>query len=195
MMKLRPKLVLGSQSPFRKKILEEIGLVFDVRTADIDEKAIRNKDFRKLVMTLGLAKRDAILAKNKFDKNTILITSDLVVVHNGELREKPISKQEVIRWHKDYHKGETKVYCSIVVHHVGKNKTLKAVDVASIKWNKIPDHVILEMADNPMTYKGAGFIDRAFYNYTRSFKGTVNTVRGIPIQILEKFLKEFEYFK
>src|SRR3989338_8244332 len=115
----KAKLILGSSSPFRKKVLEEAGFVFGVKTADIDEKQVRSKDFKKLVLDLGLAKRDAILAKNKFSPNTILITSDLVVSHNGKLREKPVSKEEVIAWHKEYPKGETVVFCSIVVYHIG----------------------------------------------------------------------------
>src|SRR3989344_6969246 len=132
----KAKLILGSSSPFRKKVLEEAGFVFGVKTADIDEKQVRSKDFKELVLRLGLAKRDAILAKNKFSPNTILITSDLVVSHNGQLREKPVSRKEVISWHKDYHKGKTIVYCSLVVHHVGLCKTFKAVDTTYIKWNK-----------------------------------------------------------
>ncbi len=188
-------LVLGSASPFRKKVLEEAGFVFGVATADIDEKAIRYKDFKKMVLALGLAKRDAILAKNKFKPNTILITSDLVVSHNGKLREKPVSKKEVIAWHKEYSKGETKVYCSLVVYHVGQNKTFKKVDTAHIKWGKIPDRVINQMAEDPMTYKGAGFTSRAFFNYAKSLKGSVNTVGGVPLKILEEFLEKLGYFK
>src|SRR3989344_1023912 len=181
--KKKIKLILGSDSPFRKKLLEDAGFVFNIKTADIDEKQIRHEDFKKLVLRLGLAKRDAILAKNKFDKNTILITSDLVVSHNGKLREKPVSKKEVISWHKEYNQvGKTMVYCSLVVHHIGLNKTLKAVDTASIRWGKIPLRVIYEMVDNPMTYKGAGFISRSFLHYTKSLKGSISTVMGIPVR-------------
>ena len=191
----KAKLILGSSSPFRKKVQEEAGFVFGVKTADIDEKQVRSKDFKKLVLDLGLAKRDAILAKNKFSPNTILITSDLVVSHNGQLREKPVSRKEVISWHKDYHKGKTTVYCSLVVHHVGLCKTFKAVDTTYIKWNKIPIRVIHEIAEDPMTYKGAGFIDRAFFHYTKEIKGAISTVLGIPLSTLEKLLEKLGYFK
>lgn len=193
--KQKIRLILGSSSPFRKQLLEEAGFVFYVKTADIDEKKIRSEDFRKLVLDIGLAKKDAILAKNKFDKNTILITSDLVVSHNGKLREKPISKKEVISWHKEYQKGETLVFCSIIVHHVGLKKTLSAVDVVSIKWGKIPSRVVAKIADDPITYKGAGFTDRSFLNYSKSINGSINTVRGIPVRILENFLEKLGYFK
>ena len=189
------KLILGSASPFRKKLLEDAGFVFDVRTADIDEKKIRSKDFKKLVLDIGLAKKEAILAKNKFDKNTILITSDLVVSHNVKLREKPVSKEEVITWHKEYPKGETIVYCSIIVHHIGLNKTLKTVDIASIKWGKIPSRVIHQMALDPITYKGAGFVDRAFFHYAKKLEGHIDTVQGVPVRIMEEFLEELGYYE
>ena len=194
--KKKAKLILGSASPFRKKLLQEAGFVFDVKTADIDEKSIRHKDFKKLVLAIGLAKKDAILRKNKLSRNTILITSDLVVAHNGRLREKPVSKKEVISWHKEYSRsGETKVYCSIIVHNVGLNKTLKAVDIVSIKWSKIPDRVIEEMANHPMTYKGAGFVGRAYLHYAKSTKGAIDTVVGLPVRILEEFLEKLGYYK
>lgn len=194
--KQKIQLVLGSSSPFRKKLLEEAGFVFDVKTADIDEKHIRLKDLKKLVLALGVAKLEAILGKNKFEPNTIIITSDLVVSHNGELREKPVSKKEVISWHKEYNKGGlTKVFCSVVMYHVGLKKTLKAVDVTSIQWANIPDRVILELADNPMSYKGAGFIDRAFLHYSKRIDGHIDTVKGLPVRLMEKFLEEFGYFK
>lgn len=193
--KNKTRLILGSASPFRKKLLEGAGFVFDVKTADIDEKQIRHEDFKKLVLRIALAKRDAILAKNKFGPNTILITLDCVVEHNGELREKPISKEEVIKWHKSYHKGKTTVYSSIVVYHVGLNKTLKAVDTASLIWRKIPDQAIEQIASDPRTYKAAGFFDRSSFHYTKRIDGSIDTMIGLPVRILEEFLEKLGYYK
>lgn len=189
------KLILGSASPFRKKLLEEAGFVFDVKTADIDEKAIRNKDFKKLVLRLALAKKDAILSKYKLNPNSILVTLDVVGVHNGELREKPISKKEVISWHKNYHKGKTLVHCAIVAHHVGSNKTLSFVDTSSIKWRQIPNRTISQIVNDPLTYKAAAFSDRSFLHYVEKLNGSIDTVIGVPVRILEEFLEELGYFK
>ena len=193
--KKKTKLILGSASPFRKKLLEEAGFVFDVKTADIDEKQIRHEDFKELVLRLALAKRDAILAKYTFNPNSILITLDVVGVHNGKLREKPTSKKEVISWHKNYPKGKTLVHCAIVAHHVGHNKTLTAVDTTSIIWRKIPNRIINQMANDPTTYKAAAFTDRAFLHYIKSLEGSIDTVIGVPVRILEEFLEKLGYFE
>lgn len=194
-MKTKTKLILGSASLTRKKILKDAGFVFDVRTADIDEKQIRHKNFKKLVLRLALAKRDAILSKYKLGPNSILITLDAVGVHNGKLREKPKSKKEVITWHKEYPKGETKVYCSIVAHHVGRNKTLKAVDVSSIIWRKIPGRAIAQIVKDPMTYKAAAFSHRSFLHYVKSLEGSIDTTLGVPVRILENFLEKLGYYQ
>ena len=191
----KTKLILGSASPFRKKLLEDAGFVFDVKTADIDEKQIRNDNSKELVLNIASAKMDAILKNNSFEPDTIIVTLDCVGVHNGKLREKPISREEVIAWHKDYHKGETLVYCAIVAHHVGLKKSLSEVDTASIVWRKIPDHVINQIAEDPMTYKAAAFSDRSFLHYVKKLEGSVDTVIGVPVRILENFLEEFGYFK
>ncbi|ONM26897.1 Maf-like protein CV_0124 [Zea mays] len=50
------KLILGSSSVARKHILEEMGLEFQVMTADIDEKSIRRENPDDLVMVLAEAK-------------------------------------------------------------------------------------------------------------------------------------------
>ena len=192
--KNKTKLILGSASPFRKKLLKNAGFVFDVKTADIDEKQVRHENFKELVLRLALAKRDAILAKNNFDLDTILITLDVVGVHNGKLREKPMSKKEVVAWHKEYPKGKTEVFCAIVVHHVGKKKTLKAVDISSIVWRKIPHHTIVQIAEDPMTYKAAAFSDRSFLHYVKKLEGSIDTVIGVPVRILENFLEKLGYY-
>lgn len=49
-------LILGSQSKYRKGVLEELGYKFDTLSADIDEKAIRDSDPSELVLKIGRAK-------------------------------------------------------------------------------------------------------------------------------------------
>ena len=59
------RIILGSASPARKKILQEMGYEFDVLPAGIDEKAIRSDDPRKLVF-------DACIRKSRGASSLIL---------------------------------------------------------------------------------------------------------------------------
>ncbi|XP_065847406.1 uncharacterized protein [Euphorbia lathyris] len=77
------KIILGSSSIARRKILAEMGYEFTVTSADIDEKCIRKEKPEELVMALAEAKANAIIDKLQADNNqekdaefTILIAAD-----------------------------------------------------------------------------------------------------------------------
>ncbi|MFS7952142.1 putative nucleoside triphosphate pyrophosphatase Maf-like protein [Helianthus anomalus] len=79
------RIILGSSSIARQKILAEMGYEFKIMSADIDEKAIRTEKPEDLVMALAKAKADAIVSKlqtsddqEKDAKPSILIASDTV---------------------------------------------------------------------------------------------------------------------
>uniref|UniRef100_A0A0V0H2T8 Putative ovule protein n=1 Tax=Solanum chacoense TaxID=4108 RepID=A0A0V0H2T8_SOLCH len=79
------KLILGSSSTARKKILGDMGYEFTTMSADIDEKAIRKEKPEDLVMALAEAKADAIISNFRKIENlekdinpTILVAADTV---------------------------------------------------------------------------------------------------------------------
>jgi septum formation protein len=67
------KIILGSKSFTRKAILTEMGVEYDVVTADIDEKAIRKETPEELVMALAMAKADAIVARLDKDEDGAVV--------------------------------------------------------------------------------------------------------------------------
>ncbi|XP_074282497.1 uncharacterized protein LOC141607016 isoform X1 [Silene latifolia] len=86
------KIILGSKSIARRKIMEEMGYKFTILTADIDEKAIRKEKPEDLVMALAEAKADAIISKLQIaDKQvndhepTLLLSADTAEATKSEL--------------------------------------------------------------------------------------------------------------
>ncbi|XP_010552471.1 PREDICTED: maf-like protein DDB_G0281937 isoform X3 [Tarenaya hassleriana] len=75
------KLILGSSSIARRKILADMGYEFTL-SADIDEKSIRKEKPEELVMALAEAKADAIVSKLRITQvqqeaqPTVLIAAD-----------------------------------------------------------------------------------------------------------------------
>ncbi|MED6224722.1 hypothetical protein PIB30_086825, partial [Stylosanthes scabra] len=115
------KIILGSSSVARRKILSEMGYEFTKMSADIDEKSIRKETPEDLVMALAEAKAEAILQKLPVDdylkdaEPTLLITCDQVVVYHGVVREKPSSKEEARQFLKDYSGGHAATVSSVLV--------------------------------------------------------------------------------
>ncbi|KAJ4701944.1 Maf-like protein [Melia azedarach] len=77
------KIILGSSSMPRRKILGEMGYEFTVMAADIDEKIIRKENPEDLVMAIAEAKADSIILKLQTMESrlgnvesAILITAD-----------------------------------------------------------------------------------------------------------------------
>jgi septum formation protein len=73
------------------------GFTYEVVTAGIDEKAIREPHPRDLVLKLGHAKAAAIREKLEAEGTAtgLLITCDQVVVHQERILEKPENEAEV----------------------------------------------------------------------------------------------------
>merc|ERR1712137_118691 len=96
--------MLGSSSKWRaaliKDVLAEGFQLFSERLSpDIDEKAIRRKDPKEMVLAIANAKADALVKvlqgrSSNDDKPDLLLCADQVIVFDGVAREKPVSKAQ-----------------------------------------------------------------------------------------------------
>src|SRR5665213_2520746 len=94
------KLILGSSSPFRKKILEEAGIDFEVITPEIDEKKIRSLNHEHTPVVLSYAKAQSVAQKIK--EPAIILGCDQVVICNEKILEKPENGDQIREWYKMY---------------------------------------------------------------------------------------------
>ena len=88
-------IILGSNSPRRKKILEELGLKVKVIGSNIDESIIQHKNLEKVPIIL--AKKKAFALKNKIKSNDLLITADTIVLLKDEILTKPQNEEDAKR--------------------------------------------------------------------------------------------------
>ena len=80
------KLVLGSTSPFRKALLQRLGIDFECDSPDIDETPLKDEPVEEMVVRLAIAKAQAISARHP---DSLIIGSDQSAVLNGEKLSKP----------------------------------------------------------------------------------------------------------
>lgn len=192
------KIILGSSSVARRKILSEMGYQFTLMTADIDEKSIRKDTPEELVMALAEAKAKAILQRLPVDdylkdaEPTLLITSDQVVVYEGVIREKPSSKQEARQFLKDYSGKQAATVGSVLVTDLKTGLRKGDSDRVEIHFNEIPDEVIEKLVDEGTTlYVAGGLIIEhpLIFPYVKEVVGTTDSVMGLPKDLTEKLLK------
>jgi len=87
------QLVLGSTSPFRRSLLEKLGLPFQCAKPEVDESALANESADALVARLAEAKAAAV-AKDYPD--ALIIGSDQVAVVDGQILGKPKTHERAV---------------------------------------------------------------------------------------------------
>ncbi len=88
-----PNLVLASSSPYRRALLERLGLPFSTASPDVDETPRPNEATQVLVLRLAEAKARAIACDHP---NALIIGSDQVACIDDEILGKPGDRARAI---------------------------------------------------------------------------------------------------
>lgn len=185
-------LVLGSGSSYRKKALTDMGYNFIVVTADIDEKAIRFDDPKQLTLALAKAKAEAIIPK--LSEPAILITSDQVVVCNGQILEKPTDPAEVRSFYGMYSKYPAETVTAVMVTNTETGQQGHAVvDVAKVYFREIPAESVDKLIEQENVYRWAGGFaieDPLIAPYVDHIEGTKSSIGGLPKEVTRQLIDE-----
>lgn len=172
------KIILGSASEGRQRILREMGLDFEVRPSHFDEKSIRLSDPQALTMALARAKAQRL--DGQFDEPVIIITADQVVTYQGRIREKPKNAEEARQWLKSYNHAPAKSHTSVVVTNAANGKKAEGTEVSSVYFQDFSDKEIDELIKSGEVYKYAG----GFTIYGEHWRRHIQTIDGPPDNVL-----------
>ena len=89
----RPPLILASTSPFRRELLQRLGIDFSTAAPDIDESAHPGEKPSELVRRLSEAKARAIGAS----RQGLIIGSDQVATTGDDILGKPGSHEKAVK--------------------------------------------------------------------------------------------------
>ncbi|GMP81352.1 hypothetical protein CsSME_00036096 [Camellia sinensis var. sinensis] len=193
------KIILGSSSVARRKVLAEMGYDFTIMSADIDEKSIRKEKPEELVMALAEAKAEAITPKlpigdyKRDAEPSVLITCDQVVVCEGMIREKPLSKEEARQFIKDYSGGNAATVSSVLVTNLKTGLRKGDWDKVEIHFHSIPDQVIDNLIEEGIVLNVAGGLlieHPLILPYIKEVVGTIDSVMGLPKTLVERLIME-----
>lgn len=86
------KIILASNSPRRKEILELMGLPFVVKTTDVSEDYPATMDVNEVAEYLAIKKASAL--KDQIGDDEVVIAADTVVIINNRILGKPVDVEE-----------------------------------------------------------------------------------------------------
>jgi septum formation protein len=87
------KLILASSSPFRCELLSRLMIPFEVVVPDVDETSLQHESPQALVERLAILKAQTVASKHA---DALVIGSDQVAVHNGEIVGKPLTHERAV---------------------------------------------------------------------------------------------------
>ena len=90
---MRPTLILGSTSRYRRELLQRLRIPFEVRSPDVDETPLPGEPPAALAQRLALAKAQAV---SKLFPDAVVIGSDQVADLDGEAIGKPGTHERAV---------------------------------------------------------------------------------------------------
>jgi septum formation protein len=94
-MLINPPLILASQSPRRKQLLELAEIPFSIIVEETDESYPPNLTMQEVV--IHIAKNKALAVKKKHNISTTILAADTIVVLNNEVIGKPKDRAHAIQ--------------------------------------------------------------------------------------------------
>ncbi len=189
------KIILASQSPQRKLLMESIGIPFEIMPANIDEKAIIESNQKNRAQKIAKAKADFIYSDFS---NAIIIAADTFTMFNNRAYEKPENLDEAKQMLKE--QSGQHGFCFSGFAYIDKDKNINVSDVAvtEIVFRKLSDFEINKyVAENQVLTWSAGFCPAypAGANLIATIKGSFTSfTHGLPMELLMTLLEKSGVF-
>lgn len=189
MLALPYKIILGSQSPRRKELLEGMDLDFTVKVIEIDESNFPSDlPLENVPEYIAIEKGKAHLAIIKDDE--LVITSDTIVIYNGEIFGKPKSKEEATAMLKKLSGNKHEVISGVCL--TSKHKTVSFSDKTVVQFKSLSDELIDYYLEKYKPYDKAGSYGiQEWIGYVgiTSIEGAYFNVMGLPVaKVFDKLL-------
>lgn len=194
------RIILASESPRRKEIMEQMGIAYETMSAHVKEEAKENSPAGLVEALAAIKARDVAGRLRSEEEDQIIIGADTMVFHDGKALGKPRDREDAIIMLKSLSDDTHEVYtgvCIIIRRNSKEHNNNKVNDelafsvctqvvVQPLTSEQIEDYV---STGEPLDKAGAYAIQGEFGIYIEEIHGDYYNVVGFPIaKIYEKLL-------
>lgn len=185
------RIILASNSPRRKEILEQVGIQFEVIPSTSDEESDK---LDPIEMVQDISAMKAREVANRVDAPSIIIGADTVVVHDGKVLGKPKDECDAKQMLQALQNSSHEVFTGVtVIQKELDEATGKMVD-REITFADVSKVIIYPLSaaqieqyvatKEPMDKAGAYAIQGKFAVYVKEIIGDYYNIVGLPISKL-----------
>ncbi len=191
--KLRKKheVVLGSGSPRRKELLEQMGLDFKVETRNTEEHYPTDLSPAETAVFLSRLKAQAF-EHTFFSSGKLLITADTIVVLNGKIMGKPTGKGGAVSMLRELSGKYHEVISGIALRTISKEHSFYTVTKVFFKAPSDEEITYYVNHFQPFDKAGAyGIQEWIGHAAVEKIEGSYFNVVGLPTHQLYEELMDF----
>ncbi len=182
---LEQKLILGSSSPRRKLLLEELGCEFKIISPDIDE--IMPENIKPYEGAKLIAEQKAAEVVGYCNSGEIVLGCDTIVVLNEKILGKPKDEAHALAT-LSLLSGQSHVVCSAIALSQVGGQTFSGYETTEVKFNSVSEQQLIDYISTgePMDKAGAYGIQGMGAFLVDSIVGNLDNVIGLPRHLLNK---------
>ncbi len=186
------ELILASESPRRKQLLDEAGFQFTVLPIKVSEKLEKNLNLDEQIKNLAIRKSLAAEAELKSLKkqNYLLLTADTMVTLDNEALGKPENKLEAEQMLTRLSGRSHQVKTAICLFKSSTFQRICEIQTTEVFFRLISRQTILEYiaTGEPMDKAGAYAIQGLGGKFVEKYVGAYDNVVGLPVALLKEIL-------
>ena len=178
------RLILASQSPRRRALLERMGLSFDTDAPDVDETC--SLSAREAVLSVSRRKASACAAAHP---GCYILAADTLVSFEGSSLGKPANEKDAVRMLHMLSGRTHQVYTGVTVISP-KGEMLSEVDRTDVTFAPLSDEEILSYvrSGEPMDKAGAYALQGRASMWIEHLNGSDTSVIGLPLCLVRCLL-------
>jgi septum formation protein len=182
------RIVLASESQFRRRALDMLGLAYEICPSGVDEKAVRLNNPAELTRKLAEAKARKVASECP---DAVVVSGDAVVSKGTRIYEKPRDKDEAAQFLRELSGSEFQFVTALAVIHSQTGNMLSTVEVSNISFRQLAQCEIQAYISkyDVLRYAGA-FESDAVLRFAERISGSYNFVTALPVSRLIVFLRE-----
>ncbi len=192
------KIILASRSKVREEILKKNGIQCLVSPSNIDEDPVKESLLNEGASSEIISKNLAELKANKVSQknyDVLVLGADSVIDLNGELISKPENRIEAFNILKKLNGKKHSLISSVCISKNG-SMTWNYTDKAYLTMKNFSDNQLKEylekITDEALYAYNVYQIEGEGRNLFTSIDGDENTIMGLPIIDIKKYLGNYK---
>ena len=182
-------LILASTSPYRRMLLERLQIPFTTISPEVDESPLPDESPQALVQRLAVAKAQAVAARSP---NALVIGSDQVAVHDGEIVGKPRDHAHAVAQLRQASGTAVTLFTGLALVNSHSGNIQSEVVPFGVVFRKLSDEQIESYLRKEQPYDCAGSVKSEGLGIAllERFEGEdPNTLIGLPLIRLVRMLE------